>query len=120
APDFPISNPPDFRFLAETITTLHRRPALGRLQCCFQGPRCRGRLMREFEPSQPRRLAINPLCARRAADSVNRLGRPAPSIAFFSGTMRFWVKELPAFGGFGDICFETGHLQCASERFRLD
>ncbi len=54
--------------------------------------------MREFEPSQPRRLAINPLCARRAADSVNRLGRPAPSIAFFSGTMRFWLKELPAFG----------------------
>ena len=76
--------------------------------------------MREFEPSQPRRLAINPLCARRAADSVNRLGRPAPSIAFFSGTMRFWLKELPAFGGFGDIFFESEQLKSASEHFRME
>ena len=29
--------------------------------------------------------------------------------------MRFWLKELPAFGGFGDIFFESEHLKRASE-----
>jgi hypothetical protein len=34
--------------------------------------------------------------------------------------MRFWLKELPAFSGFGDIFFESDYLKSASEHFRME
>ena len=52
---------------------------------------------------------IDPLRAWKAADWLNRLGRPAPSDRLFVRPHSFGLKALPAGGGSGDI-FGGAHL----------
>ena len=35
-------------------------------------------------------------------------------------TVRFWLKELPACGGFGDIFGKREHLKSSPEHFRME
>src|SRR5205809_7604173 len=46
---------------------------------------------------------IDPPRAQRAADWINQLGRPAPSIYGLPRLPRLMLKELAGFAGFGDI-----------------
>ena len=54
-------------------------------------------------PIDPTPQRVHPLRGRRAADWINRLGRPAPSICVPLQLGCFLLKELPGFAGFGGI-----------------
>ncbi len=72
---------------------------------------------RRLRSSGKSRGKIDPLCAQRAADWINRLGRPAPSIRPLAATSWLLLKELPACGGFGDIVVSATRLR-RHRRFR--
>src|SRR5438105_11483240 len=64
---------------------------------------------------------IDPLRARWAANCVNWLGRPAPSIRFAMASAPFRLKELPASDGFGDkfISFQPRTFETHPHSIRI-
>ena len=53
--------------------------------------------------NQPACRKIDPLRAQLAADRINQLGRPAPSIRLPVAKGELLLKELPGSAGFGNI-----------------